>query len=87
MDSSLCDCVKERIPYTGIQSVINSMKHLSNGDWHLARHVFIWGVGRHSREMHAMVPIKLTCNRFTAMDEAQSFRVMLALSVCALGGA
>ena len=40
----LCDCVKERIPYTGIQSVINVMKHLSNGDWHLARHVSICGV-------------------------------------------
>ena len=72
----LCDCVKERIPYTGIQSVINVMKHLSNGDWHLARHVSICGVARHSREMHAMVPIsfKLTCNIFTAEDEAQSFR-------------
>ena len=60
----LCDCVKERIPYTGIQSTINVMKHLSNGDWHLARHVSICGVARHSREMHAMVPInfKLTCN-------------------------
>ena len=72
----LCDFVKERILYTGIPSVINVMQHLSNRDRHLAWHVSIYGVAHHSREMYAMIPLsfKLTCNRFTAEDEAQSFR-------------
>ena len=43
--AELCDCVKERIPYTGIQSVINVMQHLSIWDWHLARHVLLPATG------------------------------------------